>query len=371
MIGLAAAIVLALAQVVAATPDATANAADSPCARAIAQGAVCETANKRAIELMNARGLEAATAVFDVQTGALIAFASTPGPDAARKNAEPLKVTTPILPLSLTKLFLAASWWDRALPDRSFDCTHNATPDKKEPMTIPDMIVIGCDLPAKQMAVALRKETGTEGVLADLERFGFGARTKSPRDDSFWTEVAPDWRETLTPAASSTLLNAKTSDSDWADTFSLGETNFVVTILHISRFLQAVGNNGVLLSPIARKETGSPVSKAASQSRAIMKQNTAVRLQTAMRDVVQRGSAQAITHTLDGTGWQIGGKTGTGPGLGSTRPPYDGWFAGLVFDPQGKARFTVATYVRHGGLGGENAAIICAELARYLIEKGK
>lgn len=50
------------------------------------------------------------------------------------------------------------------------------------------------------------------------------------------------------------------------------------------------------------------------------------------------------------------------------RPAYDGWFAGLVFDPQGKARFTVATYVRHGGRGGENAAIISAQLARYLIE---
>jgi cell division protein FtsI/penicillin-binding protein 2 len=102
-----------------------------------------------------------------------------------------------------------------------------------------------------------------------------------------------------------------------------------------------------------------------------LKETTAARLQTAMRGVVQRGSAQTIAHTLDGTGWQIGGKTGTGPGLGSTGPPYDGWFAGLVFDPQGKARFTVATYVRHGGLGGENAAIISAQLARFLIEAKK
>jgi len=44
----------------------------------------------------------------------------------------------------------------------------------------------------------------------------------------------------------------------------------------------------------------------------------------------------------------------------------DGWFAGLVFDPQGKARFTVATFVRHGGRGGENAATISAQLARFL-----
>ena len=181
--------------------------------------------------------------------------------------------------------------------------------------------------------------------------------------------LAPEWRDTLVPAASYTLLSAKTKDSEWADAFSLGENDFVVTILHVSRFLQAVGNKGMLLPPVARKEADKPVLKTAAISRRMMQENTAIRLQAAMRDVVQRGSAQAIAHALDGTGWQIGGKTGTGPGLARIGPPYDGWFAGLVFDPQGKARFTVATYVRHGGLGGENAAMISAQLARYLIEQ--
>ena len=366
---LAGAIFVAIAQAHAASPDAAANAANSPCARAIAQGAVCEGANQRAIELMDARGLEAATAVFDVQTGALIAFAATPGPEASRKNTEPLRVTTPVAPLSLTKLFLAASWWDHDLPDRTFDCTRSAAPNKHEPMTIPEMIVIGCDLPAKQMAVALRKEIGAAGLLADLERFGFGARQKASRDDSFWAELAPAWRDTLLPAASYTVLTEKTSDADWADTMSLGEKNFVVTILNVSRFLQAVGNNGLELSAAARKESDTPVTRTAPKSRRIMKESTAQRLQGPLREVVRRGSAQAIAHALDGTGWQIGGKTGTGPGLGSTGPPYDGWFAGLVFNPEGKARFTVATYVRHGGLGGENAATISAQLARFLIRK--
>jgi len=221
------------------------------------------------------------------------------------------------------------------------------------------------------MAIALRKKIGAEAVLADLEHFGFGPRSKSSSDDSFWSELAPEWRGTLVPAASYTLLSAKTNDSEWANAFSLGETDFVVTILHVSRFLQAVGNNGMLLPSIARKETDKPVAQAAATSRRIMQENTALWLQAALRDVVQHGSAQSIAHALDGTGWQIGGKTGTGPGLGSTGPPYDGWFAGLVFDPQGKARFTVATYVRHGGLGGENAALISAQLARYLIEQQK
>ena len=338
----------------------------------MAQGAVCEAASKRALELMNARSLEAATLVLDVQTGALVAFAATPGSTTTGKGVEPLKVTTPMLPLSLTKLFLAASWWDRDLPDSSFDCIRSSAPDKTEPMTIPEMIVIGCDLPAKQMAIALRQRVGAEAVLADLERFGFGRRSKSLRDDSFWLGLAPEWRETLVPAASYNLLSAQTKDSEWADAFSLGETDFVVTILHISRFLQAVGNKGMLLPPVARKVSDSdiPISNTPATSRRIMQEQTAVRLQAAMRDVVQRGSAQAIAHTLDGTGWQIGGKTGTGPGLAPIGPQYDGWFAGLVFDPQEKARFTVATYVRHGGLGGVNAAMISAQLARYLIENG-
>jgi cell division protein FtsI/penicillin-binding protein 2 len=337
----------------------------------MAHGAVCEAANTRAVELMNARSLEAATLVLDVQTGALVAFAATPGAGATGKGVAPLKVTTPVVPLSLTKLFLVASWWDRGLPDSSFDCMRRAAPEKKEPMTIPEMIVIGCDLPAKQMAIALRKQVGADAVLADLERFGFGPRSKSFRDDSFWAELAPEWRDTLVPAASYNLLSGKTTDSEWADAFSLGETDFVVTILHISRFLQAVGNKGMLLPPVARNgisDRDMPVSNTAATSRRIMQEQTAVRLQAAMREVVQRGSAQAIAHVLDGTGWQIGGKTGTGPGLAPIGPQYDGWFAGLVFDPQEKARFTVATYVRHGGLGGVNAAMISAQLARFLIE---
>lgn len=373
-VALVAASVVSITQILAITPDSAStktefSPGDSPCARAFAQGAVCEAVNKRATELMNARGLaEAATLVLDVQTGALIAFAATPGPDGTARPLAELNVTTPVLPLSLAKLFLAASWWDRGLPDRSFDCSRSATPEKTEPMTISEMLVVGCDLPAKQMAIALRKKVGAEAVLADLERFGFGRQSKSARDGLFWADLAPEWRSTLVPAASYTLLSAGTNDSEWADALSLGEKNFIVTILHVSRFLQAVGNKGRVLFLVARKERDYPVARPAVISRRMMQEKTAVRLQAAMRNVVQRGSAQAIAHVLDGTGWQIGGKTGTGPGLGSSGPPYDGWFAGLVLDPQGNARFTVATYVRRGGLGGENAAMISAQLARYVIE---
>lgn len=276
---LAAAFLFSIIQVSAATRDSALTAADSPCVRAFAQGAVCEAANTRAIELMNARGLEeAATLVLNVQTGALVAFAAMPGPDATARALAPLNVTTPVLPLSLTKLFLVASWWDRGLPERSFDCIRSATPEKTEPMTISEMLVVGCDLPAKQMAIALRKKVGAEAVLADLERFGFGRQPKSARDGLFWADLAPEWRSTLVPAASYTLLSAGTNDSEWADTFSLGEKNFVVTILHISRFLQAVGNKGRVLALVARKERDYPVAKPAAIARRLMDEKTALRL---------------------------------------------------------------------------------------------
>ena len=147
-----------------------------------------------------------------------------------------------------------------------------------------------------------------------------------------------------------------------------------VTGLHVSRFLQAVGNNGLMLSPVAREELPTTSGKDVHRSRQrsvgkptrVMERGTALRLQSAMRDAVRRGTAKSIAKSVEGTGWQIGGKTGTGPGLIS--PQSDGWFAGLIFDPRGEARFTITTFVRHGGRGGGNAARISAELARYLID---
>jgi hypothetical protein len=97
-----------------------------------------------------------------------------------------------------------------------------------------------------------------------------------------------------------------------------------------------------------------------------MRQSTAFRLQAAMRAAVQRGTAKSIAKALADTGWQMGGKTGSG-GSARVGPQSDGWFVGLIFDPQGKAQFTVATFVRHAGPGGGTAARISADLARYII----
>jgi hypothetical protein len=344
--------------------------AASPCVSALAQCAVCDSANKRALEIMSASQLKAVTVVQDVRTGALVAFAAS--------QPSELDVTTPVSPLSLSKVLLSASWWDNRQPDSSFDSVNGKAnaqnPAYRNRVSVQETLVGGSDSAGRQMALALRKSVGTKTVVEDFKRYGFGPRTDLPRDNSFWGELAPTWETRLMLAPAYISLSDETKDAEWAETLSIGETNIRVTALHISRFLQAIGNNGVMLTPVARDEqsaplvTKSPVSgRQLTNAARIMQESTALRLQSAMRDTVKRGTAKSISETLENNGWQIGGKTGSGTALMPKGAQIDGWFAGLVFDPQGKARFTVATFVRSGGYGGENAAKISAKLARYII----
>jgi cell division protein FtsI/penicillin-binding protein 2 len=321
----------------------------APCAKEIANGLVCEAANRRALELMQAGNLQAITVVQNVSTGALVAFAA----------ADPIKfdVSTPVPPLSVVKLMLAACWWDHALPE-------NPEFQDAPRLSIHEGIVTGSDNFGRRMAARLRKTFGTEQVLADFSGYGFLSHqmiSTPTMEAAFWADP-PKWQARLTPALAYTSLTSTASDQEWEDTLSIGEHRFTVTALHLSRFLQSVGNDGVMLQPTARIEP----SKQHAKSNRVMQSQTARKLQAAMRDVVQRGTAKSIATVLADTGWQIGGKTGSGLGA-PIGPQSDGWFAGLIFDPRGRARFTVATFVRRGGPGGGNAARISAQLARYLI----
>ena len=308
--------------------------------------------------------------VQDVRTGAVVAFAAS--------QPSELDITTPVSPLSLSKLLLAASWWDHRQPEVGFDST-KGTPNAENPayrsrVSIHEMLVGGSDSAGRQAAVTLRKAVGAKAVLEDLRRYGFGPPVYAARDERFWGELAPTWKVRLTPQPAYVSLSGKTSDAQWAEALSIGETEMKVTALHVSRFLQAIGNDGVMLTPTAREEgPAPPVTQSSASGRRlrgsvrVMQASTARQLQSAMRDCVRRGTAKSIAQALADTGWQIGGKTGSGTALLPKGAQIDGWFAGLVFDPQGKARFTVATFVRSGGYGGENAARLSAEVVRPLL----
>ena len=338
-----------------ASPNRSLNVAPgirSParCENEISSGLICEAANSHALEFMREANLTGITLVQNVSTGELIAFAAT--------NPETLDVSSSIQPLSVVKLMLAASWWDHEQPEAP---VFEGVPR----LSVHEMIVTGRDNAGRKMASALRKSIGTACVQQDLEKYGFPSCSRKPRPKSdrvFWGELDSTLQPRLIPAASYTDLCRELPDREWEDTLSIGEARFSVTALHISRFLQAVGNDGVMVTPVALSK---PSKKHKLAEIRVMRAETARKLQAAMRDVVQRGTARSVSNFLAATGWDIGGKTGSaGAPIG---PQSDGWFAGLVFDPSGKARFTVATYVRHGGPGGGNAAKISAELARYII----
>jgi cell division protein FtsI/penicillin-binding protein 2 len=308
---------------------------------------------------MKSRHLVAVTVVQQVSTGAVVLFAAS--------EPDKLGVSTPVLPLSLSKVFLAASWWDHNLPDREFESVHGTetaeNPAYRKRVNAQEILVGGSDSAGIQMALALRKAVGAQAVLDDLRRFGFNRSGQS-----FWAEVDPEWKIRLKVQTADASLN-DLSDQAWGSALSIGESHMTISALQVSQFFQAVGNGGVSCAPVALRfrEDSHGVSKqrCIAPSR-VVNGTTARRLMSAMLDTVHRGTASGISTTLKDVGWSMGGKTGTGGVNGAPTSGQDGWFAGLVFDRKLNARFTVATFIRRGGTGGGNAAEISAAVAHFL-----
>ena len=134
-----------------------------------------------------------------------------------------------------------------------------------------------------------------------------------------------------------------------------------VTVMGVSRFIQAIANDGVMLPPTIEAElAGDPPS-----GERVMEEETAEKLQQAMRLVVERGTGTAVLPSLRGSGWTMGGKTGTAE---VADRPDNGWFAGILFDAEGEPRYTVVSFLEGGGPGGAMPATIAGAVARQLID---
>lgn len=217
------------------------------------------------------------------------------------------------LPLSAVKLLLIASYFE-----------HEAALPASERPDVDLLIARGSDDAGRNLARSLRRRLGSDVVLRDLARFGFPACAVRPND--------------------CTTLSVAMADKEWANALSLGEVDFRVTPQGLSHFLRIVGRDGI-----------------GEDGRRRMRAATSARLKRAMLETVDHGTARGVSDRL-GQGWRLGGKTGTtGPA------PHDGLFAGLVFAPDGRARFTIVTYVRRGGFGGGAAAEISSDLAARLL----
>jgi hypothetical protein len=337
------------------SPARRAPDAKGSCAEALLRGAVCQAAVAQAGRLFKARDLSGAIVIQDVRTGAVATYgAFDRGPEGGHGSPGPTGIDTSILPLSAAKLFIAAAAWREAEASG-----RRLSPAQEKDLH--EMLVWGSDSLGRSQALDLRRWAGNAAASADFARFG--APPCPP-----WRLASPqraDWDPGPTtapaPARACTTLSSATPDAEWAEALSVGETHFSTTLLHLSRFLQAVGDGGVMLTPSLRETPDG--GRAPVRGARVFSQTTAAKLQSAMLDAVRRGSAMGVKDRLRG-GWRLGGKTGTGP---AQAQPHDGCFVGLAFDPKGAPRYTVAIYVRHGGKGGGAAAEIAADVINAML----
>jgi cell division protein FtsI/penicillin-binding protein 2 len=289
-----------------------------------------------------------------------VAYASSPAVNAKTSADIPnsaLAVTSPILPLSVSKVFLAASWWDHeAEAVASKACKSKGCMSDAE---VHEMMVTGSDSVGKKLALELKQAVGGEKVLKDLKAYGFPAETAnhSTSDENFWGFIEPVLRDKLIPGDAYTSVKSNATDEDWASAFSIGESGFSVTLLHVSRFMQTIGNGGTMSAPSARVHENAETGK--TSEKRVMQNSTAQKLVSAMIDNVQRGTAVGILGRV-GDQWKIGGKTGTNSEM-------DGTFAGIVCDAQGAPRYSFATFIRRGGKGGGVAAEVSADLMKFIV----
>jgi hypothetical protein len=332
---------------------------------------LCRGPTRVAWRSLQAAGRPGAVVVQDVATGAVLAYAATGGP-----QDPPAGIRRYAPPGSVFKLALAALWWESGLAETTMGCpssiqvTARATISNAGGFSIPSvsvphgMLVPSCNTTAVEMAMLMRERLGEDAFREAYRSYGFIPYDESPPpslESEFWNTTSNAWRRRMSPPPSRLRLSERTGAAEWAQ-LAIGQGPIDVTVIGVSRFLQAIGNGGLMVRPTLEWERHERPEEVAR----VMSEETAVRLIAAMRDVVERGTARSIAGRLRGTGWSVAGKTGTAQIAGAAD---DGWFAGLVLGPDDRPRYTVVVYLRGGGPGGRRPAAIAADVARALAEQ--
>jgi beta-lactamase regulating signal transducer with metallopeptidase domain len=326
--------------------------------------ALCRSATAGALALLERTGRTGAIVTQRVGTGEVVAYAAVRAAGAPRDEAIPLSS-----PGSIAKLPLAALWWEAGHGDEPVPCpaalvlpsgrrVGNAGGGDHGAVDAGRMLAISCNTAAIGIGERLAQEMG-DGFAGALRRFGFAAPADLALpvvDPTFWGPTASgrEWSRPRSPAYEGGGARSRADDVLLA---GAGIGGARTTPLHVSRFLQAVGNGGVLLPPRPIAATG----EAAAGTR-ILREDVADRLVRAMSLVVREGTASRTLPQLEWSRWSLAGKTGTAGRTGVSTT--DAWFAGLLHDEHGTARFTVVVLVEEGGTGGGVAAGIAAEMTR-------
>jgi cell division protein FtsI/penicillin-binding protein 2 len=330
---------------------------------------LCSDATRRAWSLLKATGKEGAVVVQDVATGALVAYVAT-----GTASQPPYAIKRYAPPGSVFKLALAAVWWDNGLGDRMMSCPpyidvagkpiKNFESHEYASLEAPrGMLVVSCNTLAIQMALLAREQLGTRVFEDYFRRFGFLPYHDRPPADTahdFWNTSNELWAKRMSPPPARVHFTNKLFD--WAQV-AIGQGPVDVTPMAVSRFVQAIGNGGVMLKPTIEAD----LVPEHPQGQRVMKPETAERLLEAMVGVVHEGTAISTVPLLQGTGWDMGGKTGTADIRRGAVP--EGWFAGLLIGPDRRARYTCVVYVHQGGQGGRVPASIAAGMVRFFAAK--
>ncbi|HUE95471.1 MAG TPA: penicillin-binding transpeptidase domain-containing protein, partial [Longimicrobiaceae bacterium] len=305
---------------------------------------LCREITSIAYRQLEQTGLPGAVVVQDVGTGAVIAYASTGGP-----GDPPLGIKQYFPPGSVFKLALTALWWESGLPDdipipcpAEIQVTPRATISNAGNVAYgtvqgpTGMLIPSCNTAAVWMALRMREEIGARPFVEAYTRFGFTAYAERPPTDTigdFWRTDSDRWIRRMTPAPSRIRISEETGDAEWAQ-LAIGQGPVDVTVVGVSRFLQAIANRGVMLPPSFEYELAADPPR----GERVMSEPTAERLMRAMRLVVEQGTGRAAQGLIAGTGWDMGGKTGTAQVPGQRD---NGWFAGVLFTPEGEPRYTI------------------------------
>ena len=307
----------------------------------------------------------------DIRTGAVLAYAAT---GTATEPPLGLKQYSP--PGSVFKLALTALWWEHGLPDDiQIPCPARIQVTPRAVISNygdvgygmvegpVGMLIPSCNTAAVWMAMEMKNRIGAEPFIEAYTRYGFVAyEDEVPLDTigDYWRASSDDWIRRMTPAPSRVRISESTGDAEWAQ-LAIGQGPVDVTVAGVSRFIQAIANDGVMLPPTFETDLAGD----APDGERVMSEETARRLQDAMRQVVERGTGRAAQPILSGTGWTMGGKTGTAQVAGRDD---NGWFAGILFSPEGEPRYSVVAFVVGGGPGGGMPTVAAARVARTLTE---
>jgi cell division protein FtsI (penicillin-binding protein 3) len=329
------------------------------------------------VEQLQARGGH--TVVMDVDTGELYAVASVRRGDdgVARTTSGNLAAVEAYEPGSVAKVFSIAAALDQgvATPDTYFEVPGvkifdqnseyefkitDAYPHDVQPMSVRDILVHSSNIGTWLVAERL----GSERLGQYLDAFGFGRATGLgfPRESRGIVKPADEWQGTERVTVS----------------YGYG---FAATALQLAAAVNVVANGGVYVSPKLVLGTidasGELVASPPSETRQVLRPETAAQMRDLMTDVVCEGTAQLAQLP----GISVAGKTGTGYKV-QDNGTYEGddgeraYFATFVgFFPADDPEVTILVSIdepdptTRDRFGGTAAAPVFADLSQVAIHE--